>query len=63
MRHEPITYGPMSEGDKTISGRTYPMSGWGWSCTCGQAGFGYPDEDDCEQWCQLHIDVDRARHA
>jgi hypothetical protein len=53
----------MSEGDKTISGRTYPMSGWGWSCTCGQAGFGYPDEGDCEEWCQLHIDVDRARHA
>lgn len=55
VEHEPITYGPVSEGEKTISGGTYPMSGWGWSCTCGQSGFGYATEAEAEEFCAAHF--------
>lgn len=53
--HMPITYGPMAEGDRTISGGTYPMSGWGWCCTCKQSGFGYATEAEAEAWCEQHM--------
>lgn len=43
--HEPIVFGPVKEGEETIGGGTYPMFGYGWACTCRQAGFGYPVYD------------------
>lgn len=52
--HEPIVYGPVAEGERTISGGTYPMPGYGWSCTCGRSGFGYATEAEAEQWCEAH---------
>src|SRR4029453_15735698 len=45
---------PVAEGDRTISGGTYPMPGYGWSCTCGQSGYGYATEADAEEWCERH---------
>lgn len=56
VQHEVIVYGPVSEGDRTISGGTYPMSGYGWCCTCKQAGFGYSDEDEAGRYADAHID-------
>jgi hypothetical protein len=53
--HQPIVFGPVAEGDRTISGGTYPMPGYGWSCTCGASGFGYSTESDAEKWCEHHI--------
>lgn len=53
--HQPIVYGPVSEGERTISGGTYPMSGYGWSCSCGQAGFGYENEDDADRFVDAHL--------
>ncbi len=52
--HDVITYGPVAEGDKTISGGTYPMSGYGWSCSCKQSGFGYASEDEADEWSARH---------
>lgn len=53
--HQPIVYGPVKEGERTISGGTYPMSGYGWACTCGQSGFGYETEADAEAWVDRHL--------
>lgn len=56
MAHEIVVYGPVAEGEKTISGGTYPMSGYGWCCTCKQSGFGYADEDEADHYASAHID-------
>ncbi len=53
--HVPIIYGPVAEGEPTISGGTYPMSGYGWSCSCGASGFGYDSETDAEGFVDKHI--------
>lgn len=53
--HQPIVYGPVSEGEATISGGQYPMPGYGWSCTCGQSGFGYETEDEADDWAERHV--------
>jgi hypothetical protein len=56
-RHEPIVFGPVAEGEPTISGGTYPMPGYGWSCTCRASGFGYQSEADAEYWCERHMEA------
>jgi hypothetical protein len=56
--HQPIVYGPMAEGEATSSGGTYPMAGWGWSCTCGAAGFGYATEDEAGDFAEQHVSGD-----
>lgn len=53
---EPIVFGPVSEGDRTISGGTYPMPGYGWTCTCGQSGFDYRTEAEADDWCGRHVE-------
>ena len=31
-----------------------PMSGFGWQCACGQAGFGYVTEGEAEDFADAH---------
>jgi hypothetical protein len=55
VEHQPVVFGPVAEGDETISGGVYPMPGYGWSCTCRAAGFGYETEDEAGDWADRHV--------
>lgn len=57
VEHQPIVYGPVKEGELSSSGKPYPMPGYGWSCTCGQSGFGYPTEDEADDWAERHVNA------
>lgn len=59
----PIVYGPVKEGERTISGDTYPMSGYGWACSCGASGFGFETEDDAETYVDRHIELRQANRG
>ena len=59
-QHDVITFGSVREGEKTISGTTYPMSGYGWSCSCHAAGFGYQSEDEADEWAAKHVETHRS---
>lgn len=52
--HEPLVWGPASEGERTSSGRMLP-AGWVWTCTCHQGGEGFPTEDDAANEATLHV--------
>jgi hypothetical protein len=53
--HDVIVYGPCREGERTVSGGIHPMSGYGWSCSCGAAGYGYESENNAGDWAAVHV--------
>lgn len=52
--HDIIVFGPVSAGDRMLSGDTYRVAGWGWSCSCGCADHGFIDEMAAEQGADAH---------
>lgn len=52
--HQIVVWGPASEGQRTISGKTVP-AGWVWTCCCGRSEVGLPSEDVADQMADAHV--------